>query len=1038
MERPKLAKRKEQVIQEQNECKITLKRLEREILDDLNTPGDLLENEPLVERLENAKKVSSDAEIKMKESKITAREINESSNAYSSAASRGSLIFFLFTELYKLHTFYKFSLESFIFVVQRAVRSVANRWKAKYKKDNEPEEKKEEEAPKDENKMKEENEKKMKEEAEKKAADETPKEGEEKKEEEKKEGEEEKKDENEQGEGENKIEDNEQKEGEEQKEEEKKENEEQQNQNQNENEKQEEDEEEEDEEMADNLRMQRVQELVTAITEFAFFYVRRGLFERHKLIFSTLLTFRILMRDNKIDPRELKFLIESKKGEVDEVKPTTREILRDYQIANVRGLEKLDIFNGLLDSISSNSESNYWKKWLKDEKAEISDLPKSQKDKLNEFQKLLLIKALRPDRITSAVTKYIIDSMTDKYIESTTFDMADTFSETSKLTPIFFVLFPGIDPTVPVEELGKKMGKTIEAGTFINIPMGQGQEEKANRQLEECGKSGKWIMLQNVHLMSQWIKKFDTDLERVSLTAHKDFRCFISSEPPGLPTMDIIPEPILQASIKVANEAPQDLKANMRRALSNFNQERIDSCTKKKEFKAILFGLCFFHSLIIGRKKFGAIGWSTNYNFNEGDLQICANVLTNYLEKYDKIPYEDLRYLYGEIMYGGHITDNWDRRTNNAYLSKLIQPGLLTGMNLAPNFKSPDSAKANYDDYVKYVNEKLPIESPNLFFLHPNAEISYLTSQGQYMFESILSIQGGDTSSGGGAQSKEDPMDKLIEKYTEKLKEKEKDTFSLSDIRKKAGSIPSPYSIVALQECERLNNIFAACTRSLDELHKGRNGELNMTDQMEDLQTALRYNRIPGLWSSSSGYPSKKSLTFWFDDLMKRHIQMEEWTKELILPKAVNISLLCNPMSFITAVKQFTARAKVQALDHLDIMTQVTHLTEDLVKDKPEDGVYIYGMFLQGAKWEDMGDETPGFLTEMEPKDLDPKIPIMHVYAVSIQEKNTMGFYECPVYYTTARGGTYIFTAYLRMENDEKDPNDWVLAGVALILSTDE
>ena len=82
-----------------------------------------------------------------------------------------------------------------------------------------------------------------------------------------------------------------------------------------------------------------------------------------------------------------------------------------------------------------------------------------------------------------------------------------------------------------------------------------------------------------------------------------------------------------------------------------------------------------------------------------------------------KVPYEDLRYLYGEIMYGGHITDNWDRRTNNAYLKTLIKPELLTGANLAKNFKSPDPSKFNYDQYMKYINDKLPPESPILFYI---------------------------------------------------------------------------------------------------------------------------------------------------------------------------------------------------------------------------------------------------------------------------------------------------------------------------------
>jgi len=74
--------------------------------------------------------------------------------------------------------------------------------------------------------------------------------------------------------------------------------------------------------------------------------------------------------------------------------------------------------------------------------------------------------------------------------------------------------------------------------------------------------------------------------------------------------MQIIPEPILQNSIKVSNEAPQDVKSNMLRAYKLFNQERIDKCVKKNEYKAILFGLCTFHSFILARKKFGSQGWS--------------------------------------------------------------------------------------------------------------------------------------------------------------------------------------------------------------------------------------------------------------------------------------------------------------------------------------------------------------------------------------------------------------------------------------------
>lgn len=121
-----------------------------------------------------------------------------------------------------------------------------------------------------------------------------------------------------------------------------------------------------------------------------------------------------------------------------------------------------------------------------------------------------------------------------------------------------------------------------------------------------------------------------------------------------------------------------------------------------------------FHSLILGRKKFGSQGWSRKYNFNDGDLRICGDILHNYLGNYEKVPYADLQYLYGEVMYGGHITDDWDRRTNSTYLKVLVQPKILEGMNLtlAPGFRSPDPNKFDRNAYIRYVEEKLPVEIP--------------------------------------------------------------------------------------------------------------------------------------------------------------------------------------------------------------------------------------------------------------------------------------------------------------------------------------
>ena len=79
--------------------------------------------------------------------------------------------------------------------------------------------------------------------------------------------------------------------------------------------------------------------------------------------------------------------------------------------------------------------------------------------------------------------------------------------------------------------------------------------------------------------------------------------------------------------VQVSNEAPSDMRSNLSRSWAYFSQEMIDSCSKPTEFKTCLLTLCFYHSIVLGRKKFGQQGWSKRYSFNQGDLTVCADVL---------------------------------------------------------------------------------------------------------------------------------------------------------------------------------------------------------------------------------------------------------------------------------------------------------------------------------------------------------------------------------------------------------------------------
>ena len=126
------------------------------------------------------------------------------------------------------------------------------------------------------------------------------------------------------------------------------------------------------------------------------------------------------------------------------------------------------------------------------------------------------------------------------------------------------------------------------------------------------------------------------------------------------------------------------------------------------------------------------------------------------------------------------------------------------------------------------------------------------------------------------------------------------------------------------------------------------------------------------------------------------------------------ISGLFNPMSYLTAIMQVTARADNLPLDDVCLKSFVKNTFE--VKDFPEfatTGAYVTGFFLEGAGWEMGRGDEQGYLVDQQLKELHPIVPIIHVTAIRRELKQTVAVYECPCYTTSARGATYVFAAGL-------------------------
>jgi len=165
-------------------------------------------------------------------------------------------------------------------------------------------------------------------------------------------------------------------------------------------------------------------------------------------------------------------------------------------------------------------------------------------------------------------------------------------------------------------------------------------------------------------------------------------------------------------------------------------------------------------------------------------------------------------------MYGGHITDAWDRRTCNVYLQVYQHIGLFEGSELATGFKSPIPDEMDYKDYITYTETSMPSESPPLFGLHPNTEIGYLTNSADRLLFEILSISGGwsgEGESGNTNDAVRQTMNTLLERLL--------DEFEMVNLNLKAKPLlpghARPCVVVALQECRRMNPLLREIRRSL-------------------------------------------------------------------------------------------------------------------------------------------------------------------------------------------------------------------------------
>merc|ERR1719420_668370 len=164
---------------------------------------------------------------------------------------------------------------------------------------------------------------------------------------------------------------------------------------------------------------------------------------------------------------------------------------------------------------------NRFKEWYLKGNAEDEPLPLDWRklDENDPFAKLLIIRAMRPDRMTSAVSKFVTKMLPDgqKYTEldaGLSFANVLTYSleDSTPYTPLFFILSSGSDPVQTVYEFALKRG-LVDAEQYHRVALGQGQDVIAMEKLDIASEKGGWVVLENIHLMPKWCKELEKKLD---------------------------------------------------------------------------------------------------------------------------------------------------------------------------------------------------------------------------------------------------------------------------------------------------------------------------------------------------------------------------------------------------------------------------------------------------------------------------------------------------------------------------------------------
>lgn len=544
------------------------------------------------------------------------------------------------------------------------------------------------------------------------------------------------------------------------------------------------------------------------------------------------------------------------------------------------------------------------------------------------FRRLLVIKCFRPDRLVQAAHMFVETVFGASYFEQTDLDLKTiVFEEAHSSTPLAFCSPPGYDASYRVEHFASAEGVRI-----MSVAMGSAEGfTLAESAISHGIKTGSWVLLKNVHLAPSWLGQLEKKLH--TLRPNKDFRLFLTME-----TSPKVPVNLLRLSHVLTFEPPPGIRANLQETLGSISSARANKGPMEKA--RLYFLLAWLHAIVQERLSYAPMGWSKTYDFNDSDHDCALNTIDIWIETIaqgrsnispDKIPWDAIRTLIKETVYGGKIDNEFDQQLLDSFVDRFFTPkafeldfSLVESSEDGKKVLVPEGTKLEH--FISWTRSLPEQQPPSWLSLPNNAEKVLMASKGASMLGKIRkmkSLTDDEVAYSPESHNKGIKLDEPQQPSWMKSLYQSTQRWllalpeSVSSMVRHAESYRDPLFRFFERENSIACDLLKTVRNDLSQLQLVCEGKLKQTNHLRSLLGLLNKGIIPQPWLRYK-VPSNTSLNAWISDFAKRLAQVEAIAKQQRLDQIpLWIGGLFMAEAYITATRQTVAQKNKWSLEEL-------------------------------------------------------------------------------------------------------------------------